>query len=162
MSKIQYKMSSKIGPVYLVTSAYGLCGVFWSKQDIPLTHSRIGRAPAMRWMNQAVQELEQYFDGKRKSFRVPLRPEGTEFQLAVWKTLGKIAYGGTCSYKDVAKRVRKPKATRAVGTANGKNPLSIVVPCHRVIAADGSLGGYAGGLERKTQLLNLEKNRERD
>lgn len=116
----------------------------------------------MRWMNQAVKELEQYFDGNRTSFDLPLRPEGTEFQMSVWRTLEKIAYGETWSYKEVAKKIRNPNAVRAVGTANGKNPLSIIVPCHRVIAADGGLGGYAGGLKRKIQLLDLEKNRVGD
>ena len=90
------------------------------------------------------------------SFTVPLAPQGTEFQMKVWSELRKIPFGKTISYRELARKVQNEKACRAVGTANGKNPLSIVVPCHRVIAADGSLGGYSGGLEMKRALLSLE------
>ena len=102
----------------------------------------------------------EYFDGKRKIFDLPLKPEGTEFQLKDWNALREIPYGETRSYKDIAIAIGNPKACRAVGTANHNNPISIIIPCHRVIGSDGSLTGYGGGLDKKTYLLELEqKNR---
>ncbi len=105
---------------------------------------------------QAVTELNEYFAHKRQKFTVPLEIIGTPFQKKVWKALRGIPYGQTSSYKDIAGRIRHGKAMRAVGTANGCNPHAIIVPCHRVIAHDGTLGGYAGGLTIKSQLLALE------
>lgn len=163
MSELQWKMDSKIGPLYLVASSTGLKGIFWKKQDVPMTDS-LGRnkgAEEVRLLAKAVHQLEEYLGGKRKSFDLPLDAAGTEFQQRVWKELEKIPYGETRSYADVARTLKNGKASRAVGAANGKNPLSIIVPCHRVIAADGSLGGYAGGLEIKSKLLELERT-ERD
>lgn len=105
-------------------------------------------------------QLREYFDGKRKIFDLPLKPEGTEFQLKDWNALREIPYGETRSYKDIAFAIGNPKACRAVGTANHNNPISIIIPCHRVIGSDGSLTGYGGGLDKKTYLLELEqKNR---
>ncbi len=101
-------------------------------------------------------QLREYFDGSRRQFRLPLAPAGTEFQLSVWRALADIPYGETRSYSDVARAIGKPRAVRAVGAANGRNPLPIVVPCHRVIGSDGSLTGFAGGLAVKTCLLELE------
>ncbi len=102
-------------------------------------------------------QLDAYFAGDRDSFDVPMRLEGTEFQRRVWTQLCAIPYGETISYGELARRVGNPKAARAVGLANGRNPVAVIVPCHRVIAADGSLGGYGGGLDRKTHLLDLER-----
>jgi methylated-DNA-[protein]-cysteine S-methyltransferase len=102
------------------------------------------------------KQLREYFDGKRRDFEIPLDVEGTEFQTKVWAALRKIPFGRTASYADIARKIGKPKAMRAVGMANGRNPVSIVVPCHRVIGADGSLTGYGGGLDRKKILLDLE------
>jgi methylated-DNA-[protein]-cysteine S-methyltransferase len=102
-------------------------------------------------------ELIEYFEGKRKSFTLPVDYKGTEFQLAVWNALCEIPYGQTKSYSDIANHIQKPAAVRAVGTAIGANPVLITVPCHRVIGKNGSLTGYRGGLEMKTQLLNLER-----
>ncbi|MDP8207746.1 MAG: methylated-DNA--[protein]-cysteine S-methyltransferase [Candidatus Electryonea clarkiae] len=104
----------------------------------------------------AVKQLEEYFSGKRHEFELEVAPEGTPFQLKVWKELQRIPYGVTISYGELASRIGKPTASRAVGLANGKNPISIVIPCHRVIGADGSLTGYGGGLHRKQGLLELE------
>ena len=101
-------------------------------------------------------ELGEYFDGNRKAFDVPLDPQGTEFQQQVWQALLEIPYGQMASYAEVASAINKPKAVRAVGAANGRNPISILVPCHRVIGSNGSLTGYAGGLPRKQWLLQLE------
>ena len=101
-------------------------------------------------------QLDEYFAGTRTGFDVAVRLEGTEFQRAVWAQLCAIPYGSTISYGELARRVGNPKASRAVGLANGRNPIAVIVPCHRVIAGDGSLGGYGGGLDRKTALLDLE------
>jgi len=104
----------------------------------------------------AASQLTEYFSGKRKDFDLPLEPQGTEFRKKVWSALTEIPYGETRSYKDIAERIGNPKACRAVGGANNKNPISIIIPCHRVVGADGSLVGYGGGLDKKTMLLDLE------
>ncbi|MDD2448042.1 MAG: methylated-DNA--[protein]-cysteine S-methyltransferase [Sulfurimonas sp.] len=104
------------------------------------------------------KEVLEYFRGERKEFTIPLSPSGTTFQKEVWKTLLSIPYGTTVSYKTEAKIFGNPKAIRAVANANGKNPISILIPCHRVIASDGSLGGYSGGLDKKEFLLSLESD----
>ena len=104
----------------------------------------------------AIRQLDEYFAGERKEFDLPLSLEGTEFQLLVLEELKQIPYGETTSYGDIAKRIGRPKAVRAVGAANGRNPLPIVVPCHRVIGSDGSLTGFAGGLALKQLLLEME------
>jgi methylated-DNA-[protein]-cysteine S-methyltransferase len=102
------------------------------------------------------EQLDEYFAAKRRSFELDLDAAGTPFQLAVWRALAALGYGETVSYRELAARIGRPTASRAVGTANGRNPLSIVIPCHRVIGAGGALTGYAGGLERKRLLLELE------
>jgi methylated-DNA-[protein]-cysteine S-methyltransferase len=104
----------------------------------------------------ARRQLTEYFDGQRKAFDLPLRPDGTEFQLDVLRELQKIPYGTTVSYRDIAERIGRPKAVRAVGAANGRNPLPIVIPCHRVIGSSGDLTGFGGGLATKEALLRLE------
>ena len=103
-----------------------------------------------------VRQLTEYFDGTRRKFDLPLRLQGTTFQTRVWRELTEIPYGQTWSYGQLAQRIDKPSASRAVGLANGRNPISILVPCHRVIGADGSLTGYGGGIERKRWLLQHE------
>ncbi len=105
---------------------------------------------------ESVRQLREYFAGRRKDFDLPLAPEGTDFQRKVWRKLQEIPYGETISYGELAKRVGNPKASRAVGSANGKNRIPIVIPCHRVIAGDGGLGGFGGGLTTKEKLLALE------
>lgn len=107
-------------------------------------------------LEDAVYQLNEYFEGKRTQFSLTLNPEGTEFQKKVWKALEEIPYGKTVSYLDLSKTLGDPKAIRAVAAANGKNPLWIILPCHRVIGSDGSLTGYAGGLHRKKWLLEHE------
>ena len=108
-------------------------------------------------LKQAKKELEEYFAGKRKTFDVPLCPEGTEFQKKCWEGLRAIPYGETRTYKDIATFAGNPKAVRAAGGANNRNPISIIVPCHRVVGSTGSLTGFGGGLEAKAYLLNLEQ-----
>jgi O-6-methylguanine DNA methyltransferase len=115
-----------------------------------LRDSKSALAPYLR-------ELEEYFAGERRTFTIPLDLRGTPFQLACWHALLKIPYGETCSYADIARVIGHPKAFRAVGMANNRNPLAIIVPCHRVIAAGGSLCGYGGGLDIKRRLLDLEQ-----
>ena len=108
---------------------------------------------------EVATQLDEYFAGERTTFDVPMTLEGTDFQRRVWAQLCSIPYGETISYGELARRVGNPKASRAVGLANGRNPVAVIVPCHRVIAADGSLGGYGGGLDRKVHLLGLEQGR---
>jgi methylated-DNA-[protein]-cysteine S-methyltransferase len=134
------------------------------KQVIFLKGKRKEDIPA-DWMEnkdffrEAVRQLEAYFSGKLKSFDLRLAPEGTEFQKSVWRALCKIPYGETRTYKDIAESIGNPKAYRAVGHANNRNPISIIVPCHRVIGSNGKLTGYACGLDIKAFLLNIEQNK---
>ena len=109
-------------------------------------------------LSMATIQLDEYFQGKRTTFSLPFKLTGTPFQLAVWKELQNIPYGKTTSYKEIAQKINKPKACRAVGMANNKNPLPIIIPCHRVIGFNGKLIGYAGGLKLKNYLLELEKS----
>jgi methylated-DNA-[protein]-cysteine S-methyltransferase len=107
-------------------------------------------------VGEALRQLRQYFDGRRTEFDLPLDPDGTSFQRQVWRQVQEIPYGSTISYAELARRAGNPRACRAVGGANGRNPIPIVIPCHRVIAADGTLGGFGGGLRIKRMLLELE------
>jgi len=107
-------------------------------------------------LREAARQLNEYFEGRRKDFDLPLLPEGTQFQKSVWRKLQDIPYGQTISYGELARRVGNPKASRAVGAANGQNPIPIVIPCHRVIGANGKLTGFGGGLPTKEALLGLE------
>jgi len=125
-----------------------------------------GRHPSARGLQRddallepARRQLTEYFAGERTAFDLPLRPAGAPFQLRVWEALRRIPYGETASYGEIARELGHPTAARAVGAANGRNPIAIVVPCHRVIGANGSLTGYAGGLECKRALLDLEVGR---
>ena len=108
-------------------------------------------------MQEAARQLTAYFQGQLRNFSLPLQPKGTTFQRSVWEQLQRIPYGQTCSYGDIARACGNPKASRAVGMANNRNPISIIIPCHRVIGADGKLVGYGGGLDIKIRLLELEK-----
>ena len=145
----------------LVASETALVGAWFEHQDhLPAELGAPGvwrNAPEQPVLRHASRQLKEYFEGRRHSFELPLELGfGTEFQQAVWRALVQLPYGHTCCYGDIATGIGRPSATRAVGAAVGRNPLGIVVPCHRVIGADGSLTGYAGGLERKTFLLELE------
>jgi methylated-DNA-[protein]-cysteine S-methyltransferase len=145
-----------VGPLALVSDGTGLTGIHfpgWVRPD----HSR---AASDTVLDSARRQLDAYFSGRRTRFDLLLAPVGTPFQLAVWSALLEIPYGETRSYGQLAAALGKPAATRAVGAANGRNPIAIVVPCHRVIGANGSLTGFGGGLERKKFLLSLEQGRE--
>lgn len=107
---------------------------------------------------EAIRQLNEYFAGKRKDFSLPLQPKGTNFQQKVWQKLQRIPYGTTTNYGEIAKRIDNPKGSRAVGLANGKNPIPIIIPCHRVIGKNGKLTGFGGGLDVKRQLLDLEQS----
>jgi O-6-methylguanine DNA methyltransferase len=128
-----------------------------NKKDYSAFDEETSSNPAFAVIRETCRQLEEYFAGDRQAFTLPLSPQGTDFQQRVWKQLQEIPYGKTISYAQLAQAVGNPKACRAVGSANGKNPLSIIIPCHRVIASDGGLGGYASGPEAKKQLLNLER-----
>ena len=154
MNKVQRKIDSKIGPLYLVASEKALHGVFWKKQ---IAGHEEEKSQASAVLDKTEKQITEYLTGQRKEFDMPLELEGTEFQRKVWAELQKIPYGQTRSYKDIAKSLKDANASRAVGTANGRNPISLIVPCHRVISSDGTMGGYAGGLPIKKMLLSLEK-----
>lgn len=152
----QFLYDSPLGPLYLVADEFGLIGVHWNKQLYPVVKILNRSKKNENILIKTKTQLDEYFKGKRTEFDIPLSEKGTTFQLKVWKALKTIPFGKTKSYQDIANIVKKPQAYRAVGTANGKNPISIIIPCHRVINADGKLGGYAGGLKIKKQLLKLE------
>lgn len=151
-------MASPVGELTLVASERGLRAVLWAEE-------RAGRVrlpercddPAHAVLAEAVRQLRDYFEGRRRTFDLPLDPEGTDFQKAVWTGLNAIPYGETRSYAALAAAIGRPGASRAVGAANGRNPLSIVTPCHRVIGANGTLTGFAGGLVVKQWLLAHER-----
>lgn len=152
-------MESPVGPLALVSVEEALVGVYFIKPAHQQYLTTLQSRPS-KLLEQAKEELTQYFEGKRQDFSLPLSlAVGTEFERKVWRELQKIPYGTTISYLELAKRVGSPKAFRAVGGANGANPLSIVIPCHRVIAANGGLGGYGGGLTAKQILLDRERQR---
>jgi methylated-DNA-[protein]-cysteine S-methyltransferase len=157
MKTAQFIYESPIGRLYLVASETALLGLYFRKPNGVFVDSLKNSAPEVQILAATVIQLKEYFDGQRRDFDLPLEVEGTEFQIEVWKQLKKIPYGKTYSYKELAKRVKNEKAVRAVGTANGRNPISIIVPCHRVIAADGTIGGYGGGIKIKTKLLEIEQ-----
>lgn len=154
---VQYDdIDSPVGPLRLVADTQGLRAVWFAEgrhtpADVPANWQRSSAGLA-----EPRRQLGDYFAGKRQHFDLKLHPIGTPFQLAVWRELERITYGETISYGELARRIGKPAAVRAVGAANGRNPLSIVVPCHRVIGAHGRLVGFSGGLPVKQQLLALE------
>ncbi len=151
-------IKSPVGTLQLIAGDKGLKAVLWGMLDIErIKLSDFQENNKHPVLLETERQLKAYFEGKLKTFQVPLDADGTDFQHKAWKALQSIPYGQTRSYGEQAKQIGKPKASRAVGAANGKNPLSIIVPCHRVIGASGKLTGFAGGLKIKAQLLELEK-----
>ncbi len=151
-------IDSPVGPLLLVANAMGLTHVLFAG-DKPRDLEGDGSVAAELTLAEAAGQLAEYFAGERRAFDLPLSPTGTEFQMAVWAGLRQIPFGETTSYGELAERIDRPKAVRAVGAANGANPISIIVPCHRVIGADGTLTGFGGGLPAKQTLLALEGHR---
>ncbi len=150
---LYHVVESPVGPLLLRSDGTALCAIeFLDEPFVAPTHW--GHAPQA--FSPWTSALASYFDGGCPSFDGPLSMKGTEFQQRVWRELRRIPYGVTVSYGELARRLGDPKAVRAVGMANGRNPIPIIVPCHRVIGADGSLIGYGGGLQRKQALLRLE------
>ncbi|MDB5188289.1 MAG: O-6-methylguanine methyltransferase [Candidatus Kaiserbacteria bacterium] len=150
-------MKSPIGNLTLVGSDRGLAAILWEKEKkgrVPL--KIVGEDKKLPILIKAEKQLNEYFAKKRKTFDLTLDFNGTDFQKKVWKALLNIPFGATVSYGDIARKVGKPTASRAVGAANGKNPISIIAACHRVIGTSGKLTGYAGGVENKVMLLELE------
>lgn len=149
-------LNTTIGSLVMVMASNGLRYAFFQNEDTEI-HTQ--------WQHQAEplaavkEQFTEYFLRKRTTFDIPLAPQGTPFQTLVWKTLCDIPYGQTISYKELAEKIGNHKACRAVGGANGKNPIIIIQPCHRVVAADGTLGGYSSGLDRKQFLLDLEEKK---
>ncbi len=148
-------LASPVGLLRISADARGVTAIDRVTKRHKVQHS--GDAKARSHAETAVTQLREYFDGQRRHFDVPLHMHGTEFQQRAWKTMRKIRYGATMSYAQQARAMGSPKAVRAVGSANGANPIPIIVPCHRVIASDGSLGGYALGLKMKQFLLEIER-----
>jgi len=148
-------IDSPVGPLLAVEQVGALVGLHFTDAGGPFPHDDwvADDAPFAELRRQ----LAEYFAGGRREFDLPLAPEGTPFQVEVWQALRRIPYGRTVSYRDLAEMVGRPNAMRAVGGANGANRMPIVIPCHRVIAADGGLGGFGGGLDRKRLLLDLER-----
>ncbi|MEJ2898588.1 methylated-DNA--[protein]-cysteine S-methyltransferase [Acinetobacter sp. NS-4] len=153
------EMASPVGTLKLVANDTALVAVLWENEN----PKRLRLAELIEQVNHPIlletqKQLNEYFAGKRQQFDLPLDFEGTEFQQKVWQALLTIPFGQTRSYRDIAQQVGNVKAVRAVGAANGKNPISIIAPCHRVVGANGKLVGFAGGLENKEILLKLESS----
>ncbi|MFB2539729.1 MULTISPECIES: methylated-DNA--[protein]-cysteine S-methyltransferase [unclassified Acinetobacter] len=168
----QHNIDSPVGTIRILASEQHLYAILWQHESsgraltdlIHTNQAQYGDAmlqdiptPAKNILDSTQQQLLEYFQKQRQIFDIPMQFVGTDFQIQVWQQLQQIAYGETCSYMDIANRLNNPKAIRAVGVAIGKNPISIMVPCHRVIGKDGSLTGFAGGLDRKQYLLDVEK-----
>jgi methylated-DNA-[protein]-cysteine S-methyltransferase len=150
-------IKTPLGDLMLVANKSELVGLYFADCDhIPKARSNWTHDQRHPVLQLAGKQLKEYFEGKRNSFSLPMNFVGTDFQNRVWAEIALIPFGKTISYSELAKKAGKPKAIRAAGTATGRNPLSIVIPCHRVLAKNSALGGYAGGLKRKQHLLKLE------
>jgi methylated-DNA-[protein]-cysteine S-methyltransferase len=148
---------SPLGELLLYASESALVGLHVVRgRYVPAVRSGWVHDPQLTILEETRGQLQDYFEGRRRDFTVPLAPAGTPFQQQAWNALLDIPYGQTRSYGEQARSIGRPSATRAVGAANGRNPIAIIIPCHRVVGADGSLTGYSGGLEVKRYLLNLE------
>ena len=162
MNSYYYQINSPIGPLHLAATSKALTAIHhsferlkdWNKSDVIYENKK------NIIIEKTILQLTEYFNGKRKHFNIPLDLSGTNFQLKAWEALKKIPYAKTVSYSDQAKLIGNPKASRAIGNANNANPISIIVPCHRVIGKSGKLVGYGGGLDRKDYLLELEQKND--
>lgn len=159
-ARLYTSVDSPLGELMLVGDGAALCGLHMMEGRRSVNPGR-GWERAGDAFTAPRAQLDEYFAGERTSFDLPVRMDGTPFQRRVWSELELIPYGETISYGELARRVGSPSAARAVGLANGRNPIAVIVPCHRVIGADGSLTGYGGGTERKRILLGLESGEAR-
>jgi methylated-DNA-[protein]-cysteine S-methyltransferase len=152
-------IDSPLGPLMLVAGDGALAGLYMNERAPAKVLAAIdtGSDAGGEVFDEAASQLGEYFDGRRQKFGLPLALDGTAFQRTVWDALLGIGYGETVSYAELADRIGRPTASRAVGLANGRNPVSIIVPCHRVVGSDGSLTGYGGGIGNKRRLLDLEQ-----
>ena len=146
-------VASPLGTLQLISEADSLIELNWDGAHKTLS-STTRSQPAI--LTTAADELSQFFSGQRHDFSVPVKPKGTAFQLSVWRELQAIQWGVTCSYRDIAERLGKPSGSRAVGGAVGRNPIPVIIPCHRIIGASGALTGFSGGLQNKKILLGCE------
>ena len=157
MTTFYTNYASPLGPLLLMSDGTSLTGLHTSNdKHRPATELDWIRDESVAPFALTIAQLRDYFDGALRRFELPLAPHGTAFQMKVWRELCNIPFGETISYAELARRIGRPTASRAVGHSNARNPISIIVPCHRVIGADNSLTGYAGGLDRKRALLALE------
>jgi methylated-DNA-[protein]-cysteine S-methyltransferase len=156
----QCRIASPLGTLLLARTEDGLAGAWFAEQKHHPAEIAAPERDDDHLLVEAARQLAAYFAGESDRFDVPLDLQGTAFQRAVWAELLRIAPGATCSYGDIARRLDMPSASRAVGAAVGSNPVSVIVPCHRVVGSTGSLTGYAGGLDRKTSLLRIEAERK--
>lgn len=161
MKSYTHLKTQMLGELLLVATSTHLVGIYFSNHKngpkLPDDWKLDAKHPILR---QAGNELEEYLAGKRTRFSVPLSYDGTDFQKEIWKQIARIPFGATITYSELAQRAGAPAAIRAAGTATGRNPLSIIVPCHRVVGKNGGMGGYAGGLDRKKSLLGIEIGKE--
>jgi methylated-DNA-[protein]-cysteine S-methyltransferase len=155
MSETYTTVESPLGELLLTAEDGVLTGLYLRAEALDPPQAALRDDPAFATVRL---QLEEYFAGRRRAFDVPLAPVGTAFQQRVWEELQRVGYGGTISYAELAARIGRPTAIRAAGAANGRNPISILIPCHRVIGSSGSLTGYSGGLEAKRHLLELERS----
>jgi methylated-DNA-[protein]-cysteine S-methyltransferase len=154
-------MKSPVGRLKLVATDRGLAAVLWENDDLKrVRFSPLAENKEHPVLLEAERQLNEYFAGERKGFSLKFDGQGTEFQKEVWQALATIPFGETRSYGQIARQIERPKAVRAVGAATGKNPISIIVPCHRVIGSNGKLTGFAGGLETKASLLRMEAEKQ--
>jgi methylated-DNA-[protein]-cysteine S-methyltransferase len=156
---MQTELESPVGTLQLIASNAGIRALLWPMDGarVRTGHTEVVNAADHPVLRETKQQLEHYFAGTLTKFDLPLDPVGTEFQLDAWRALSNIGYGKTASYAEQALKIGRPKAVRAVGAANGKNPISIIVPCHRVIGSNGSLTGFAAGVDAKRWLLDHER-----
>ena len=152
----QCRIRTPLGPMTLAATARGLAGAWFDAQAHHPGELAAPTQAGQRWLAQAAQEFEAYFAGRLRCFSVPLDAQGTDFQRAVWQLLQGIPWGSLQTYGEIARAMGRPDAARAVGAAVGRNPISVIVPCHRVVGQGGTLTGYAGGLPRKEALLEGE------
>ncbi len=151
-------MPSPLGDMLLVGTPEALTGIYFVDQKYrPEIDPRWNESGSKPVLSLARRQLEQYFAGRREQFELPLDPQGTPFQRAIWKAIANVRWGAIATYADLAERIGRAGCARAAGAATGRNPLSIVVPCHRIVGSSGALTGYAGGLDRKRALLALER-----